>query len=86
MNIIASAASSLDCRIEIINSKFEYRNPKQIQNSKAQNSKQKQLDAWGLFWFWSFVFWAFEFVSNFGFRASDLFFFLHLKLGAVLEE
>ncbi len=27
-------------KIRLINPKFEYRNPKQIQNSNAQNSKQ----------------------------------------------
>ena len=36
-----------------------------------------------LFLFWSFIFWSFEFVSDFGFRASDLF-FCHLRLKAAL--
>jgi hypothetical protein len=37
-----------------------------------------------LFLFWSFVFWSFEFVSNFGFRASDLFVVRHLRFDATL--
>ena len=43
------------------NSKFEYRNSKQYQNPNDQNSKPV-LDIWIL---------NFEFVSDFGFRASD---------------
>ena len=43
-----------------------------------------QFDAGELFLFWSFVFWSFEFVSNFGFRASDLFVVRHLRLDAAL--
>lgn len=41
---------------EAINSKFEYRNPKQIQKTKLKDSKHSDLNT----------------VSNFGFRASDL--------------
>jgi hypothetical protein len=38
-----------------------------------------------LFLFWSFEFWSFEFVSNFVFRASDLFFFSHLRIEEALK-
>ncbi|MBI5620873.1 YfhO family protein [Candidatus Gottesmanbacteria bacterium] len=48
-----------------INSKSEYRNPKQHQNSNVQNSKQKHI----LFRIWNFF--RFEFVSNFVLRASN---------------
>jgi hypothetical protein len=47
------------------NSKFEYRNPKQIQNSNFQIKERYYL-------LWSFGFWTLVLVSNFGFRASDL--------------
>jgi len=50
----------------MINSKSEYRNPKQYQNSNVQNSKQKHV----LFRIWNFF--RFEFVSNFVLRASNL--------------
>ena len=36
----------LNNKFEIV--KHEYRNPKQIQNSNDQNSKQKKFDAWGI--------------------------------------
>jgi hypothetical protein len=48
-------------------SKSEARNPKQIQNSNAQNNSVEAGNP-----FWSFEFWSFEFVSSFGFRISDL--------------
>jgi hypothetical protein len=67
----------LRCQGEVIvalNSKHEARNPKQIQNSNVQNSKQKQHGTMlsVFFSFWSFEFRSFEFVSNFDIRISDL--------------
>jgi len=44
------------------NPKSEYRNPKQIRNSKIQKKQTKKV----------FEFETFGFVTNFGFRASDL--------------
>jgi hypothetical protein len=56
--------------------KFEALNPKSETNPKAKCSKFKIKTAVYVgiyFLFWSFVFWAFEFVSNFDIRISDLF-------------
>jgi len=47
-----------------LNPKSEYRNPKQFQNPNDQITKT--------FPILGFEFWSFEFVSKFGFRASDL--------------
>src|SRR5262245_20966022 len=46
--------------------KSEIRNPKQSQNSKKENSKPEGSGPWLL------GFWSFEFVSDFGFRHSNL--------------
>jgi hypothetical protein len=54
-----------------INPKHEARNPKQIQNSKAQNSKQKQFAARGScfrFGHLNFSHWDLFRISDFGFR------------------
>ena len=65
----------------IRNPKFEIRNPKsrgskQIQNSNFQNSKQKEIRYVGNYFFvlviCILVIYVSQFVSNFGFRASDL--------------
>ena len=52
-----------------LNPKFEYRNPKQIRNSNAQN-KQESIHSITMNLFGTLEFWSLEFVSNFGFRAS----------------
>jgi len=54
-----------------LNSKFEYRNPKQTQkqiNLTAGKSKTPYAEDFCLEFC---IFWSFEIVSNFGFRASD---------------
>jgi hypothetical protein len=67
----------------IINPKSEYRNPKQIQMTKIRNSKKDTPRPFGaplsrgeyrkkLPFVLNIWYWDFGFVSNFGFRASDL--------------
>jgi hypothetical protein len=50
--------------LQFKNPSFEYRNPKQIRISKIQNAETPLSG--------TFEIWSFEFVSSFGFRASDL--------------
>jgi hypothetical protein len=58
--------------MRIKNPKSEYRNSKQIKNPNIQNSKQNSLIRCDqILLFWLFGFWSFEFVLDFGFRASD---------------
>jgi L-lactate dehydrogenase complex protein LldG len=59
---------------EIRNSKHEIRNKLKIQNSDARNEEKADFPS-TLVWFtlfWSFGIRSFRFVSNFGFRISDL--------------
>jgi hypothetical protein len=56
---------------EVRNTKYETRNPKQIQTSKTPNS---------------FSAWDFEFVSDFGFRASDFKVYFFMGRGGRLSE
>ena len=62
------------------NPKSESRNPKQIRMTKTLKfqtaelggfSKARKTSACGFRWVWSLRIWDFEFVSDFGFRASD---------------
>jgi len=54
-------------KIRLINPKFEYRNPKQIQNSNVQNSKQEPR----IVCRWSFCFGHLDFDDLNLFRISD---------------
>ena len=54
-----------------LNSKFECRNPKQIRISKAPMTETDVILKAGVFSFGSFEFRSLEFISSFGFRASD---------------
>jgi len=58
------------------NPKSEYRNPKQIRNSKVQKGQTKKR---------IIEFGAFGFVSNFGFRASGLDALIVVKFFAILR-
>ncbi|OGG18376.1 hypothetical protein A2721_00310 [Candidatus Gottesmanbacteria bacterium RIFCSPHIGHO2_01_FULL_47_48] len=59
---ITAACAILSFFYVLLNSKFEYRNPKQIKNSNDQNSKRLE----------HLKFENSKIVSDFGFRASDL--------------
>ena len=59
------------CKQPFVNSKFEYRNPKQIRNSNALMTKTDVILKAGGFSFGSFVFRSLKFVSNFELRVSD---------------
>jgi hypothetical protein len=63
----------LEIRISEENPKFEYRNPKQIRmsgNERKRRANRRKPSRFSLL-FYSKL--RFEFVSDFGFRASDLF-------------
>ena len=70
---ITAACAILSFFYVLLNSKFEYRNPKQIKNSNDQNSKRLE----------HLKFENSKIVSDFGFRASD---FLIMALKIIMSS